>query len=292
MRNPPPSTPTMSVLFRNLLIRVFAALIGAGVSFHAYAFLYPVAVTTPFIEGGSGELHITTRVGKREIVGEDGDRKVPYNSIMQPAHWLASDPSRIYAATPVGNCTWYCVASTRNDSIADLAERWSYLSWSGKVLIPGAAGSKVCSGVIIRTDRDEGLVTSPFYVGPNFDGNCGYVYSNCIMEMQGAAELIHGEIFDTDADGHSASTQLKIRCYGTTYVRMRLVSGSGAGDEDRVTLSNGGKSRLFVNDNPISSQLRLQDGINTVKLSDKLEIPADVTLGKFTGSAVLMVEPY
>ncbi|KAG1219217.1 hypothetical protein G6F68_021452 [Rhizopus microsporus] len=55
------------------------------------------------------------------------------------------------------------------------------------------------------------------------------------MEMQGAAELIHGEIFDTDADGHSASTQLKIRCYGTTYVRMRLVSGSGAGDEDRPT---------------------------------------------------------
>ncbi|GEM_PF-1758135 len=282
----------MSVFFRNLLIRVFAALIGAGLSFHAYAFLYPVAITESFIETGSGKLYIKTSIGKREIVGEDGNRKVPFNSIMQPAHWLASDPSLIYAEVPALNCTWFCLEAEENETIASLADRWRYFVWNSEVLIPNAAGSKVCSGVIIRTSRHPGVVTSPFYVGPNFDGSCGYVYSNCIMDMQGPAELIHGEIFDTDADGHSASTQLKIRCYGTTYVRMRLVSGRGAGDEDVVRLSNGGKSRLFVNDNPISSQLRLQDGINTVKLSDKLEIPADVTLGKFTGSAVLMVEPY
>lgn len=282
----------MSVLSRNLLIRVIAALIGAGVSFHAYAFLYPVATTEPFIETSSGALYIRTEVGKREIIGEDGNRKVPYNAIMQPAQWLARDPSRIYAGTPADNCTWFCLVAQANETIATFAGRWQFTLWNSKVLIPNAAGAKVCSGVIIRTSRHQGLVTSPFYVGPDVDGSCGYVYSNCIMDMQGAAELIHGEIFDTDADGHSASTKLKIRCYGATSVRMRLMSGSGAGDEDRVKLSNGGKSRLFVNDNPISGQLRLQDGINTVTLSDKLEIPADVTLGTFTGSAVLMVEPY
>jgi hypothetical protein len=280
----------MSV-FRNLLIRVFAALIGASFSFQASAFLYPVANTEPFNDASTGEPHILTGVGMREIVGEDGNRKVPYPSIMQAAQWLASDPSRIYATEPLANCTWFCVASIYGDSIASLAERWEDFRWTSKVLIPNAAGSKVCSGVVIRQGSNAGLVTNPFYVGPNFDGACGYVYSSCVMEMQGAAELKHGEIYDTDADGHSASTQLKVRCYGGTTVLMRLVSGNVEG-EDLIKLSNGGKSRLFVNDNPLSNRVKLHEGLNTLKLSDKLEIPSNVTLGEFRGSAVLQVSMY
>lgn len=274
-----------------LSTRILAALLGLGFSLQAHAFLYPVTTEMKtYYEKGQEELKLHLALTSMEIAG-DGTRWVPSGYIMQPAQWLASQPSVIYAATPIENCTWFCIKS-KGETLADFTKRWFQTNWTTRVMVPNAPGNQICSGVIIRGDQGTGVVSNLFFMSPNQGSACGYAYPFCVMEMPGAAELNHGDLFDTEANGHTASTKLWVRCNGRMLARFRFAPGGDVQGTQHVSLSNGGRSRLYVEDTPLEFMLTLNVGLNTLTLSDKLDIPADVKLGKFSGNAVLIVEQF
>jgi hypothetical protein len=209
---------------------------------------------------------------------------------MQPAQWLKKEPSLIYAQAPINNCTWFCIHSD-GETLQAFAKRWAYTSWSSSVMVPGAAGEEICSGVIIRADRHTGAVSDPFFVAPSENSSCAYVSSACSVDMPGVAALKHGNLLEINANGHTASAQLRFDCVGGMKARLLLLSGNDADGVDGIKLSNGGKSRLFLEGKPLkNSVVTLQKGINTLTLSDKLELPENVEMGSFSGNAVLVIQ--
>lgn len=269
---------------RRYFFQILAWLILGASALPAHAFQYPVTTLTE-VNGSYPTGSVRTTAALRKMSVPPDETYVPAGYIMQPALWLASDPSSIWISTPPRDCTWYCVRST-GEKLSSLTSRWGETIWTSDYKMPNPRGAKVCSGVVIHAGENTGWISaSVFYVGQHVESACGYPVATCTLDSA-PVTLSHGLLSETEADGHSASTSLSVNCSDPAYARITLRSGA---DSQRIALDNGGKSRLFVEGRPIGSLLSLAQGANSLALSDKLELGPDIKLGDFRGSAVLVL---
>jgi len=172
----------------------------------AYAFNYPVTTDLDYY-GVPGAGMVTTTVQKRAMPNQLDGTWVPAGYIMQPAQWLGNNPSVIYAAAPVNNCTWFCIRSS-GEYLKDFTERWTYVKWTSDLTVNPAMGP-VCSGVIIRADSGTGVVTTLFYRPPTYQGSCVYPRNSCSFNTA-SATLDHGSLTEANANNHQATTSLQV----------------------------------------------------------------------------------
>jgi len=248
----------------------------------AYAFNYPVTTDLDYY-GVPGAGMVTTTVQKRAMPNQLDGTWVPAGYIMQPAQWLGNNPSVIYAAAPVNNCTWFCIRSS-GEYLKDFTERWTYVKWTSDLTVNPAMGP-VCSGVIIRADSGTGVVTTLFYRPPTYQGSCVYPRNSCSFNTA-SATLDHGSLTEANANNHQATTSLQVECTGSTNLRFLLKNGY---DSQRISLSNGGKSKISVGGRDMGKWINTPSGKSTHTLSDTLEIGSDVTPGPFSGNAILQI---
>lgn len=275
----------MSICLSNLArILAFALLCITWKSVDAFS--YPVT-TQLAIAGDGSRFSVEVTTSFQDVHTVPDQTFVPKGYIMQPASWVANSPSNVWAVTPVNDCSWYCIRSN-GEAISAFARRWRSMSWVSSEVAPHFPGDMICSGIIIRGDEGTGLVSQLFFVPPQTSTSCAMSTARCTLD-HGMLTLAHGSISDSQAQGHSASAILKITC--STYISGKVTLRSGA-DSERIALDNGGKSRLYVANQAMGSKLPLQQGLNTIELTDKLEIDNGTKLGPFRGSAVLVLDMY
>lgn len=229
---------------------------------------------------------ITVYTQRGELTTKPDNTKVPMGFIMQPGQWHADRPSEVWAALPeCGSGAQFCVVSN-GELIGDLARRWTTMMWVSQVVVPYVPGDKICSGVIIRGEWAEGLVSTMFFQPPPAEHACVLTKAACQFEHT-QVTLAHGNFSERQANGHSASTMLNITCDFVVQGKMTLRSGA---DSQRVALNNGGKSRLYLSGMRLGSTLRLTRGLNSLELTDSLEFNGTTKLGPFKGSAVLVLD--
>ncbi|EOY5421905.1 hypothetical protein ACP6O2_002059 [Cronobacter dublinensis] len=103
--------------------------------------------------------------------------------------------------------------------------------------------------------------------------------------VNGQIELDHKQVTKDEVNGNIAQASLEVNCSSTTTVKFSVI-----GSDDNVYLKPSGKATIKVNNLPLKSAINLQSGSNTLTLQDEL---SDIDKeGSYSGSGVLMIEPY
>ncbi|NCH59557.1 hypothetical protein [Cronobacter dublinensis] len=145
-------------------------------------------------------------------------------------------------------------------------------------------GKDECVGYVYSTENNKNGVPWATVRPPVMCMNVPPPDEWCLIKTP---ELLidHGIISLKDAEGHSASTNLRVDCSNQIAVEFTLI-----GDEPYVYLKPSGKSEIKVDGKPLKNRIDLPTGSSTLKIEDLLTgVTAE---GVNTGSSVLIMMPY